>query len=201
MAKRTLELGPLTQQEMTSIRQRYLDGATCKSLATEYGVTISWLYSRLSDLRKYRPKDAKPIVVEKSKPVPIVNPNWSLKDMMVRCPHYILYLFASGMLDDEQLKEIGVRRRNLELELSIVSEDRCLSEIVRDYPSLLLRTMVRLEVYEPQKRPHGAFRKGPRVEDEVHPFLDTANHDPDKFDPDSKLMKDIAQLSLGFALG
>ena len=54
--------------------------------------------------------------------------------------------------------------------------------------------------YEPQKRPHGAFRPGPRVETEHDPFREVAENDPDKRDPSSPLMREIARLAIGFAL-
>ncbi len=198
MTKLPNDLGSLTQQQMNEIRRRYTDGETTRQLANAYGVSLGWLYARVRDIKKYHKRPKYPLPRPRKIVAPLVDPKWTIKQMLVKCPHYILYMFASGHLDDAQLSEISVRNRNLEFELSAVSQDRCLAEIVRDYPTLLLRTMVRYEVFQPQCRPGRSVRRSVR-EAEPQPFEDVVNTDPDRFDPRTTLMQDIARLAIGFA--
>ncbi len=192
---------PLTLKQMNIIRVRYRDGEVCRVLAAEVGVKTGWLYWRLRDIRKNNTDNyEKPIVISLKK-IKAPNPEWTIRQMRVKCPHFLLYLFASGQLDDAQMSEITTRSLFLEQELSEVSMDRCLSEVVRDHPLLLLRTMVRFETWDIQKSNKGNVRRCPQAQTaDIDPYELVGQVDHDRFDPESELMRDIARLAMGFAL-
>ena len=191
---------PLTRQQINALRARYSDGEKCIDLAEEIGVKIGWLYHRVRDIKKYR-VIRKPPKAVKMKKIQLPDATWTIREMRTKCPHFLLYLFASGQLDDKQMNQITTLSTKLEAELNEVSQGKCLSEVVRDHPLLLLRTMVRLETWDPQRCNPRNHRRHPEVDTgKLDPYKMVGQVDQDHFDPESEIMRNIARLAMGFAL-
>jgi len=193
---------PLSPKQIKSIRVRYSGGASCRSLCVEYGVTHSWLYARISDIRKNKRAgevDVKPTGRVVRKRV-IVDDSWSLKEMMSKSPHILLHMFAAGDLDDEQIDVLQSTKRNMAYNINELSVGKSLEDIVREHPLLLLRTCVRIERHS-GKRVRGASL-GRQVSASVNPdpLTEIIEKEFDMFDPDSDTMRSIAKYALYYAL-
>ncbi len=200
--KPTLNPHPLTPKQIKSIKVRYANGASCRTLCDEYGVKHSWLYARISDIRKNKRQgeiDIKPRG-RVSRKRDIVDDQWTIKEMMSKSPHVLLHLFAVGELDDDQIDVLQATKKNNAYNINQLAVGKSLEEIVRDYPLLLLRTCVRIERHSGKRRCPVTIGRQVSASVNPDPLTEIIEKEFDMFDPDSDTMQSIAKYALYYAI-
>lgn len=184
----------LPQIHHTAMRQRYAAGWTLRELVAEYGFSDSYIYRAVRSVRRTTtPKQRKELLQ-------IHTPKMTLDEMLMEEPHLLLYRFAAGTLADHFIEAL-YRKRDVERDLGEVCKGMSLKEIVETQPRLLLRVMVRIETLHPVKREGGQnVGRGPKYETRIDPVEELFRNDPDKFNPDSEVMRDIARWAIARAL-
>lgn len=177
----------LTNHQIDELRALWQQGMTAPELSKKFGVNAGYIYYRCTGLPRYRPRT--------------LPDDMSIMQMRTRAPHLLLTMFCRGMLDERQIFLLTVNSRSLENELAAASEGRTLEEVVRIYPMLLLKTMIRMETFTSKNRPGGMSRDGLVINTTTcpDPLEESSAKDPDLFNSDSDLMREIGNIAFEIA--
>lgn len=177
----------LTNHQIDEIRALWQQGMTAPELSKKFGVNAGYIYYRCTGLPRYKPRT--------------LPADLNIMQMRTRAPHVLLTMFCRGMLDERQIFLLTVNSRSLENELALAAEGRTLEQVVRIYPFLLLKTMLRLETFSPKHRPGGMSGMGRSFKTQTWPdhLKEAAAKDPDLFNSESDLMREIGDIAFGIA--
>ncbi len=206
----------LNMEQMKEMRKKWAAGWTGKRLSAWYEVKPGYIFRNCADLPKNYRKGVTPVAIRninakpKPKPKPKLRPvieteEYSALQLKRHMPHFLLYLFCRGEMSDEMVDKMVHQNRSLGKELIEVSEGRTIDEIVRDYPLLLLRNLIRRERVKPFNRPGESKVSDGRRMDKWGsiPAVDVdeiSKIDRDLFDSKSDLMREMAATAIHYAL-
>jgi len=205
----------LNAEQMKEMRKKWAAGWTGKRLSAWYQVKPGYIFRNCADLPKNHRKGVTPVAIRninakpKAKPKPKLRPvietdEYSMDQLKRHMPHFLLYLFCRGEMSDEMIDKMVHQNRSLGKVLKEAALGLTMDEIVRDYPLLLLRNLIRREKIKPfnrageakvsEGRTMGMHRVQPNLESEVMAT------DQDLFNPKSELMRTTAATAIHYAL-